>query len=317
MKNSILIIEGEGYGSEGKGDVAAKFCQWYKIDYSIRKTSTKKGNTVFYKNKPYSLQYMPTGWGNGDTKLVIIGDTVNPVILEEEINIVSNALKQDIRPRLFVDKNSIDPKAVLTLNVQTIDAQELLNNEYEKDKQILFNGNNANILSPSLNYEVALVVRVFPISNKPFPYEFIAWDTIVEEINNERVRFGMAPIVNTRSLVKFKRTKDMLSMNEYDTNELKRIFEFDSEGNLYYISRLNFNNLNRSIKIHRPKYLILTFMNYLFPTIWNMSVWKDIILSPRGQSVKDFITEVERRTNTPVGFINTAPNNLIKVRQVK
>jgi len=354
----ILVVQGGSHGFESKGLVVETFCRYYGVNYLVRAGQADAGHVAYYKGKLHRTQQIPTGWTSPRTNLVLgAGASIDENILRVEIENISMLTKSDVRKRLFIDSTiiSVDTARRLGLSKRVCDTKTLINEGYDKGELLLVEGDRglANSgLSPSLKYETVLVTRTFPAKDMDdrahLPNE-ISWEEFAQEVNTQRTRFGLKPMLRGHTIAKFKKSLSMVatkfgmpnadftkwgegtkelfaqqltSMHEeamgcmegYEVERLMGFFEtFPPHKRLCRIARPDINRLKRAAIIHRPKYIVLTFLNYAFPTIWGMSVWKDIIGSPKGAAVLKFIKKVEKETGTEVRFVNTSPNNIIKI----
>lgn len=100
----ILVVQGGQYGSEAKGNIAARLCIDREVGYAVRTGAINAGHTVIFNGKRFAMQQIPTGWVNPKTKLVIgPGAYIHPETLWREIDMVNNATGADVRHRLFID----------------------------------------------------------------------------------------------------------------------------------------------------------------------------------------------------------------------
>lgn len=85
----IIIVQGAQWGSEAKGMVAAALCERRNVKYAVRTGAVNAGHTVYYQNRAYKMQQLPTGWVNDDTEMVIgPGAYVNPAQLGYEVELL-------------------------------------------------------------------------------------------------------------------------------------------------------------------------------------------------------------------------------------
>lgn len=104
MTHPISIIQGGQYGSEAKGAIAGYLCEKDNIDFNVRTGATNAGHTVYYQGRPYAMQQLGVGWVNPHTQLVIgAGALIDPVILANEVVMVTAATGEDVRKRLHID----------------------------------------------------------------------------------------------------------------------------------------------------------------------------------------------------------------------
>lgn len=232
------------------------------------------------------------------------------------------------------------------------DTAELLNDAYDTGNRILLEGTQGTLLdlylgpypytthkqctaaqwvteaglSPSLEYEVALIVRTFPIrvagNSGPMPGE-ITWPVLAREINERLAIAGKAPLVDPEAIRMFEHTWEELGKFPYaspeieasehnrDTmnrlpepvqQELRKLFEFTTvTKKLRRIARMDRDELRYSVRINRPAYLCVTFLNYQFPELWgdcsgSLSAGKEGWLMDLGDEV-----------DCPVKYYSTGP----------
>lgn len=103
--NSIIIVQGGQWGSEGKGGVAAEMVKREHIHYAVRTGAVNAGHTVYHIGKQYKMQQLPTGWVNPDTRLIIgAGAYINAEILQREIRMVDDVYGSgSCADRLYID----------------------------------------------------------------------------------------------------------------------------------------------------------------------------------------------------------------------
>ena len=107
VKKPIIIIQGAQWGSEAKGAIAGYICETETVNYAVRTGATNAGHTVYYQGVPYKMQQLPVGWIVPDVQLVLgAGSVIDPVILERECRMVSDATGQDIKKRLVIDSRA-------------------------------------------------------------------------------------------------------------------------------------------------------------------------------------------------------------------
>ena len=255
------------------------------------------------------------------------------------------------------------------------DTVAILNEEYDKGGHILIEGTQGTLLdvylgdypfttsrqavasswlaecglAPTLNIEVAMVCRTFPIrvagNSGPMPAE-IAWSELAQEINKKRSELGLSHIVNQESIDQFtlhealwaknhgmpdssfelwsaeeraKFSKELvevhkevlLSLRPDYMHDLRRLFETTTvTKKLRRIARLDFENLYRAIRINRPTYLVFNFLNYKFPSLFTF----DFETAPDKQEIQKYIEGIEEATGTFVRFINWKPNQMYEYR---
>ncbi len=254
---------------------------------------------------------------------------------------------------------------------QFTDTIELLNEEYDEGGHILIEGTQGTLLdvylgdypfttsrqtvasswlaecglAPTLNIEVAMVCRTYPIrvagNSGPMPNE-INWVKLAREINSKRKRLGLDSLVKEESLLAFvtrekyvaqqmglpdndfshwnpaKRATHSTGLVEvhkvvFDTihedtkKDLLKLFETTTvTKKLRRIAELDIDNLKRAVRINRPTYIVLNFLNYSFPSLFDVELGH----SPERATAHNYVKSLEAVTNTPIKYINWAPNQI-------
>ncbi len=107
-RGKTIIIQGGQYGSEGKGQIAAFIAHQRGVWAAVRTGSINAGHTVYFKNKKFSMQILPTAWIHENIMLVLgAGCYIEPEILAKEVAFVEEALGESIKDRLIIDKNCV------------------------------------------------------------------------------------------------------------------------------------------------------------------------------------------------------------------
>lgn len=231
---------------------------------------------------------------------------------------------------------------------QFADVPQFLNDAYDGGRQILLEGTQGSSLdlhlgpypyttsrqtsasawvteaglSPSLDYEVILVLRTFPIrvagTSGPMRGE-ISWVELAREINGKLAGFGRAPLVMESSLVMFEQAvaqsvsevehpvdvhKHALGLLPADViTDLKNLFEMTTvTRKLRRIARFDPFQAKRSITLERPAGVALTFLNYVHPEVTGVGRWLD--LSPEARS---YVVEMAELLDTPIHYVSTGP----------
>lgn len=68
-RGKLCVLVGGQYGSEGKGAIAAKIANDYKVH--VRVGSPNAGHTIYWKGEKHVMQSIPCGWINPDADIVI------------------------------------------------------------------------------------------------------------------------------------------------------------------------------------------------------------------------------------------------------
>ena len=201
-------------------------------------------------------------------------------------------------------------------------------------------------LSPALPTDIVMVIRTFPIrvagNSGPLPLE-TDWWSLAEDIN---AKLEPAYLVEPSALAAFRRAVREMAFgytlpsgsdgtDQHLWSSEDRVLHADALSNLYAnalsglgadtvaelrklielttvtkkprrIARLFLPDLARSARQIRPHRVAVTFMNYLFPSLWDMDI-------PITEEERGFITEVSHACKSPVFMINRGPNCCVEV----
>jgi adenylosuccinate synthase len=202
-------------------------------------------------------------------------------------------------------------------------------------------------LSPSLNPEIVLVVRTFPIrvagNSGPMPME-TSWPTVARMINEERTLYKMEPIIGEWAIKEFEaaviagtehfevpqgsngldqyewvRPKFAVALSELNkwamdhlppatVAELGKLFEFTTvTRKLRRVANLSFPELKYSAILNRPTSIAVTFMNYVFPNYWYIVPSQDT--SVPSVAHNQYINNIEAVCAAPVSLISYGPES--------
>lgn len=198
-------------------------------------------------------------------------------------------------------------------------------------------------LSPALPVEVCLVARTFPIrvagNSGPMPRE-ISWIDLANGINARLAAKGKGPRVEFEALRLFedacqavaemsfkiddyhieawpqeKREEYPVFVSELHkkalsnlphgvVENLTRLFEMTTVTNkLRRIAELDMASLEQSIQLNRPAYLAMTFVNYLFPEVWDQEFLQ--MEAGSRKEVLQWVNDTESYLQTPIRYIST------------
>lgn len=149
-------------------------------------------------------------------------------------------------------------------------------------------------LSPALDYEVILVARTYPIrvagNSGPMGRE-ISWPRLARRMNARLRDRNLEPIVAEEALREFEDCLDaqtallsndmhengvalyaatyaMMAMSDAGRTEIGKLFETTTvTKRLRRVAELDVDRLRLTVKKEQPAYLILTFLNYVFPEL--------------------------------------------------
>lgn len=204
-------------------------------------------------------------------------------------------------------------------------------------------------LSPNLNTEIAMVCRTFPIrvagNSGTMPQE-ISWVELMREMNTKRWEMGMTPLVDDGYIQQFQDMIENISREWSLPNadfhlwtpelrkihstelanihgevlknlsnkvvvELKNVMEMTTvTKKVRRISRLDIGELKYAVKINRPNYLVLFFLNYEFPEMYDMARYQ---LHLKDNRIMDYIKNIEKQVGVPIRFINWKPNQVAEI----
>ena len=240
------------------------------------------------------------------------------------------------------------------LGWQYADTVEVLNRAHDEGEQILLEGTQGTLLdlylgpypytthkqctaaqwvveaglSPSLEYEVVLVARTFPIrvagNSGPMAQE-IDWPTLAREINEKLILSGREPLVAPDAIADFVTATMSFPESRYSSrevylsegnrdawnacapvvrDELGKLFEFTTvTKKLRRVARLSIEDLKHSVMVNRPAWVALTFLNYEFPEIWGMTKRTE----NRSMRLAKYIVDLEMELGTSVRAYTTGP----------
>ena len=264
-------------------------------------------------------------------------------------------------------------------NFQIVDTAQMLNKAYDDGMSILLEGTQGTMLdfhlghypfvtsrqtfasnwitecglSPSLEYNVLMVVRTYPIrvagNSGPLPNE-LYWAEFARKINSKREANGMQPLITEDVISRYeqalaesarelqlpdqypekwtaemrKEHADNLSilhrtafgkLPESVLKELKKLFEFTTvTKKLRRIARLDNDELQYASQLNRPAGVVITFFDYEFPELVGAKTWTEIENQPGSDKYWAYIREIENLTNSKVEYVSVNGKELIPVR---
>lgn len=196
-------------------------------------------------------------------------------------------------------------------------------------------------LSPSLGYEVVLVVRTFPIrvagNSGPMPGE-ITWPLLARRMNSRLSKFSLPPIVNEEAIKEFEccldsvqteavylkrspeeiklvgATEALNSMSDIGREELRKLFEFTTvTKRLRRIADLDVKQLRLTVKKENPAFVVLTFLNYVFPELPSIATtWSEF-----HTEAKEYVWKLEKEIDCCIRYVTIGPESkhLINVQR--
>jgi len=337
VRRGVDVLVGGQYGSEGKGVIASYLAMEY--DAHIRVGGPNAGHSFIYDGHLYKMQSIPCGWINPTAKLLIgAGGLVDVKNLISEIETIKKYSGWDISNRLFIDKHcgvlsedfkfaeggttgeihqrigstgeGVGAARVARMNrvvgtfkfakdipelqpFLTKSVSSMVNEMVDGGQNVLIEGTQGMELSlihcnqwpyctsadtnagqmiadvgisPLIIRNVILVVRTYPI----------------------RVAGNSGPIYNETTWADLSRKigKEVIEKTTV-TKKIRRVGEWDDD------------LLVKSIKINRPTYIALNFIDYINPSDAGKTSYE--LLSSES---KKFIAKVEAH-GVPVPLIGT------------
>lgn len=183
-------------------------------------------------------------------------------------------------------------------------------------------------LSPALDYEVVLVARTFPIrvagNSGPMTHE-TSWISLAVAINDRLHEFGYPPLVATSAVKEFAEgvkttveqmqkdgcneseiklygaTRTINSMSKEGQAEIAKLFETTTvTKRLRRIAQLDTSVLRRVVVKERASYVVLTFLNYVFPEVVHTRKLSDVMIK--------YLFEIQRQIGCWIRFTTIGPN---------
>lgn len=205
-------------------------------------------------------------------------------------------------------------------------------------------------LPPGLEYEVILVARTYPIrvagNSGPMPKE-IGWADLARTMNARLESLGQPPIVDEDTLRRFERAcwdvaqyrgapspnlwlwtdeqrqehkeaaselhRDALEMLSPEVlAKLGRLFEYTTvTKKLRRIAEFDIETLWQSVVWNAPTSIALTFANYWYPELWNLTA-DEAATDVQMGSLDDLdvrISTIESELNVPVSLVSFGPQS--------
>lgn len=183
-------------------------------------------------------------------------------------------------------------------------------------------------LSPSMEYEIVLVARTYPIrvagNSGPMPGE-IDWPTLALEIDHKLHLANKPYLVHENAIKYFMDEYDNqgkysyssihaeLSERNADTwrkcppdvqQELSKLFEFTTvTKKLRRVARLDIDLLKHAVQVNRPSWIALTFLNYEFPELWFNAEHR------LHAKHFDYMTKIQDAVGAPIYGYSTGPES--------
>jgi len=190
-------------------------------------------------------------------------------------------------------------------------------------------------LPPSLDYEVVLVARTYPIrvagNSGPMPHE-ISWPALARKVNHRLRELGRPALVAEAALQEYERrlvdakrslrserfsderevsllapTEALHAMSEGSHREVMKLFETTTvTRRLRRVAELDVDQLRVTVRKERPAYLVLTFLNYVFPE-----------LAPEGDAgprhlhgeALDYLSKLQDKIDCWIRYVSVGPRS--------
>jgi adenylosuccinate synthase len=180
-------------------------------------------------------------------------------------------------------------------------------------------------LSPGMQYEIVAVARTYPIrvagNSGPMPSE-ISWTWLGYQINHKLMARDLKPLVDPSALMAYELAINNFPVTRYSSRniwmsesardawnqctdavrtELSKLFEFTTvTKKLRRVAELDIPSLRASLRIDRPSWVCLTFLNYVFPHLWGME---------SGAYAGDYLDHLSDLIGYPIDGYTTGPDN--------
>lgn len=205
-------------------------------------------------------------------------------------------------------------------------------------------------LSPNLEYDVIMVVRTYPIrvagNSGPMGNE-ISWNFLANVINIKRAQYGLDPLVSPDVLEEYEDALEYIAditglpnhnphtwtdkekkihseklvdfhksvlneMTEYGLKELMKFFETTTvTKKLRRIAELSESALEYTATINRPSAIAVTFLNYVFPHMVDVSTWPQFINHFGYAQVTRYLNRIKSVCQAPIRYISFNKHSVI------
>ncbi len=100
--------------------------------------------------------------------------------------------------------------------------------------------------------------------------------------------------------------------DEYTITELRKLFEITTvTKKLRRIAELDFDELDYSVIINNPNFLVVNFLNYEFPSCWGVKTVRDLMACSEWPDIINYLKEIELRTGAKIKYVNCSPDCII------
>jgi len=183
-------------------------------------------------------------------------------------------------------------------------------------------------LAPGMEYETVLVARTYPIrvagNSGPMPGE-MDWVDLAMDINSKLRAAGRPPMVADASLAAYVKSlrkceesniytdplvakknlpSDALAgVTEEHRRELMKLFETTTVTHkLRRVAAFDEDFVRTAVRINRPAWVALTFLNYVFPELWYEE-------SIEHQGAHNYRKRIEKKIGCPIRAVTTGPRS--------
>ena len=324
---SVTIVVGGQIGSEGKGKIISYLSK--ENDVVVRSGGPNAGHTVCNEEGTHIFHMLPCGIFNKCKLLLSAATMIDVEILIKEID------EYGIMPeRLYIDKyatiiekrhkdyekemynNKLSTgsgigyatservirkenlrfvKDIEELNEYCSDVWRIVNDSYDQNKNILIEGTQGMDLSlyhgsypyvTSRDVSPGTLLGEVGLSSKSV-------DKIVMVLRTFPIRSCRGPLGNEVTWEKINSIRGSKCEPEVSTvtKRIRRVGEFD------------FEKVKKAIRICRPDYIALTFVDYINGNDYKVNSYDDLSIE-----TKEFIEKLEKELETPVLLIGTGPS---------
>ena len=323
------VIVGAFWGDEGKGKIISYLALKDNLDFCVRTGSVNAAHTVWHEGKKYALHMVPAAFINPKTRLLVsAGANVHVAQFFKEVELTqvsSNRIAIDQNASIIEEKHSAQDKAsAVNKGIGTTgwgvgpaieervrrtaklakDLPELksyiadtitdINDGLDQDKNVLLEGTQGFMLSLFLS--------------GGYPY-VTGRDTGASAIASEA---GVGPTRVDDVLIVYKSFMTRVGAGplpgEITKEEAQKRGWFEvaaGTGRDRRSAPFDFDLAKKNARINGATQAALTKLDCIFPACQGKRAFNDL-----PQEAKEFVKEVEARTEVPVTLIGTGPDAL-------
>jgi adenylosuccinate synthase len=321
------VIAGAFWGDEGKGKIISYLALNDKLDVCVRTGSVNAAHTVWHQGKRYALHMVPAAFVYEKCRL-LIGAGVNAHVAkffeEVEATNVKKRIGIDLQASIIEEKHSTQDKTsahlkglgttgwgvgpaieervrrtaklakdISELKPYLTDVATEVNNAIEANKKVLLEGTQGLLLS---------------LFHGTYPY-VTARDTSASAICSEA---GVGPTKVDNVLVVFKSFITRVGTGplpgELTKEEAQKRGWFETAagtGRERRSAPFNFELAKKAVMINGATQTALTKLDILYPECKGAKAYDEL-----SKEAKQFVSEIEKQTRTPVALIGTGPEAL-------